>query len=563
MRTVELKKRMPSVLSLRLLALICACILLFVFPADAQKQKEPDKMQDLDLSLPEKSATTAVQPGGIAYESTVNPEKYFVGPSDVIAVNIWMSPPMSFALTVTPEGTLIIPSVGEVAVADLTLASAKAKIFNATRKKYLTADITATLVKPRPIIVKVIGAVLNEGLYTLNATDRTHRAIEEANKLTKLQTPEEVAPILKQMSSRNITVKHRDGTQDRVDLPKYFATKDEKLNPYLREGDIVIIPAKDLKKTVFAVYGQVNSPGRYEFVEGDSVLDAIKIANGLTSFAIPENAMFSRSNENGTSITSRIISLTAIKEGREPNFSLEPGDRIMINKKPELREDYNVDIKGEVLYPGTYPITRNSSRLSQVVKLAGGFTDYASLSSAEVVRRSYDDEGIKSEKMMSLRGGVATEDSSGYLEETDLRIHRAGVTVDFEKLFVQKDSSQDIILQGEDQIIIPSRQHTVYVFGQVASPGHLPYVQGKDAGYYVDKAGGFTNRANKGGLTIVKAKTKQWISPGDTKLEEGDYIWVPTEADRPFGYYMTIASQAAGVLSVIIGVGVLIVQVTK
>ena len=43
---------------------------------------------------------------GPALKGPVDPEKYFVGPSDVLSVNIWISPPLNFSLTVTPEGTL-------------------------------------------------------------------------------------------------------------------------------------------------------------------------------------------------------------------------------------------------------------------------------------------------------------------------------------------------------------------------------------------------------------------------------------------------------------------------
>ena len=60
-----------------------------------------------------------------ALEGPVDPEKYYVGPSDILSVNIWISPPLNFSLTVTPEGTLIIPTVGEVRVTDLTLREAK------------------------------------------------------------------------------------------------------------------------------------------------------------------------------------------------------------------------------------------------------------------------------------------------------------------------------------------------------------------------------------------------------------------------------------------------------
>ena len=56
------------------------------------------------------------QPVGLALESIIDPALYFVGPSDVFSVNIWISPPLHFLLTVTPEGTLIIPTVGEVRI---------------------------------------------------------------------------------------------------------------------------------------------------------------------------------------------------------------------------------------------------------------------------------------------------------------------------------------------------------------------------------------------------------------------------------------------------------------
>ena len=61
----------------------------------------------------------------------------------------------------------------------------------------------------------------------------------------------------------------------------------------------------------------------------------------------------------------------------------------------------------------------------------------------------------------------------------------------------------------------------------------------------------------------MKGRTKQWLEPGETSIEDGDYIWVPKDPDHPFSYYMTIASQAASVMSVVIGIAVVIVQVTK
>jgi protein involved in polysaccharide export with SLBB domain len=405
--------------------------------------------------------------------------------------------------------------------------------------------------------------VLNAGSMAMTAVDRANKAIDNANKLTRLQTQDDLLPVLKIMSKRNITLKHKDGTQQRIDIPKYLATNDDRWNPYLREGDVVIVPAKDPTKNVFAIYGQINTPGAIEFVDGDSVLDAVKIGNGLTRLALSDSAIFSRLNQDGTALTNHFINLGEMIAGREPNIPLEPGDRIIIKKKVELREDYNVDVHGEVLYPGTYPITKNRTHLSEILRQAGGFTEFAALGSSVVIRQSYQTDNMETERLLSLRGEPSGSDSTGFWLATELRVRQQEVNVNFERLFTQHDSTQDIILQTQDQIIIPSRHQTIYVFGQVAMPGHVPFVDGQDSKYYIAKAGGYTDHANKGELKIIKAKTKQWLSPGDTRLEEGDFIWVPAEPDRPFGYYMTIASQAASVLSVVIGIGVLIIQVTK
>lgn len=540
---------------LLLLSLLGACAV------HGQEKARQTQLDNLAYPIPEK--TEAAQTGVIALESTVDPAHYFVGPSDLISVNIWMSPPLNLPLTVTPEGTLIIPTVGEVAVANLTLAAAKEKIIAAARKKYLSVEITATLVKPRPIVVSVSGNVLNPGLYTLNAVDRANKAIDEANKPGRTQTVGDVDPILQIMSKRNIILTHRDGTQDRVDIVKYFATHEDKWNPYLREGDVIVVPRNNEYKNVFGVYGQVNSPGRFEFVEGDSVLGAIRIANGLTVLAIPESTIFSRINADGTELANRTINLTEIKAGRAPDIALQPGDRIVVKGRNDEREDYNVDVKGEVLHPATYPITKNRTHLSEIIREAGGFTDFASLGNAQVIRQTYGPEDANRERLMSMRGGIATEDSAGFALETELRVTQEAVNVDFVRLFDQKDTTQDIILQAEDEIIVPSQHQTVYVFGQVGLPGHVAYVSGKDPDYYVKKAGGFTDRANTGGLRIIKARTKQWVEPGETTLDPGDYIWVPTAPDHPFSYYITSLSQAATILSVVIGVAVVIIQLRK
>ena len=554
-----------------LIKFIISIFLLFIFflntsnftVLNAQEKQTSIRTGGLDDLLQDKSAIAGSQLQGIALEASINPQTYYVGPSDVFSVNIWMSPPINFSLMVTPEGTLIIPTVGEVKVSDMLLVNAREKIIEEVRKKYIVNAITVTLIKPRPIIVTVTGNVLNEGLYTLTSIDRANKALEEANRPTRLQTQEELKLLLTTMSTRNIIIKHRDGSQEKVDLAKFLATKEDRWNPYLREGDIIVVPRKNPLKNVIGIYGEVNSPGRYEFVEGDTFLDAIKIGMGFTSLAITDSIEFSRLNNDATIIAKRIINIDDIFSGKETDFPLESGDRIVVKARTELREDYRVTIEGEVLYPGTYPITKNRTRLSEIIRVAGGFTEFALLKSAELNRRSVNPAAVQTERLLSYRGGVQSEDSADYYLETEVRLRKEIVNVDFEKLFLEGDTTQDVILHSEDVIIVPSVKKTVYVFGQVISPGYIPYIPGEGVFYYIKKAGGFTERARDGDMKIIKSKTKQWLDPDETQIEDGDYVWVPKDPERPFAYYMTIASQAASVLSVVIGIAVVIIQVTK
>jgi protein involved in polysaccharide export with SLBB domain len=503
------------------------------------------------------------QPGGLALESTIDPESYFVGPSDGFAVNIWTSPPLSFTLTVTPEGTLIIPTVGEVRVSGLTLKAAKQLMTAEIKKKYAFPASTATLANPRPIVVYVTGQVLNPGSYTVGAYNRAYKAIQDANTSRSTVQERDVQRVLTTMSTRNIVVRHNDGTTNRVDIPKYLATKEDRWNPYLREGDVIVVPYGDQAKNVIGVYGQVNKPGRFEYVERDSIKDLVRMAYGLTPYALGDSVEFSRFAGDHSGITSTMINLHAILTGAQSDVALRPGDRLVVHSRVDQRADYFVTIAGEVKFPGVFPISKGSTRLSEVIARAGGFTEEAALKDAFISRHAVGNDQVELEHLESLRGGVPSEDTSYYYMETNLRLQKETVNADFEKLITSHDSSQDVIVLPGDLIAVPSIRKTVYVFGQIVNPGHVTYIPGQNLGSYIARAGGFTDRAREGDVKIVKARTRQWLSPKSTTIEEGDYIWVPKETEYPFSYYMNIIGQTASVVSVGVSIILLVIQTQK
>jgi protein involved in polysaccharide export with SLBB domain len=488
-----------------------------------------------------------------ALEGPVDPDKYYVGPSDVISVNMWTSLPVSFSVTVTPEGTLIIPTVGEIRIVDLTLSEAKKKIIKEIKKKYTMGEATVTLLKPRQIVVTVIGAVALPGKYTLDATERIDRAIAGANK-------DKGAYI---HYGRNIRLTRRSGEYSRVDIPKYYATKDDKWNPLLREGDEIFVSSADPDKSFFAVYGAVNVPGSFEFVRGDSLLDAIELAYGYNPRAIKDSIILYRYNFQTRRQDLSYYKFDEIKHGSVKNIPLAIGDRIIIREQPDIREDYKVTINGEVKYPGIYPITKDSTNLSSIIEWCGGFTEYTSLAAAQVYRGTISHGELELERLLSLRGSVSPEDSAYYLLESELHVRREVVNVDFKKLFIDKDSTQDIHLKNGDYISVPSIRKTIYVFGQVVNPGNVLFVPGKDYKFYIEKCGSYTDNARSGDVMIIKRTTRQWLAPGETKIEEGDYIWVPKEISHNFAYYMGIFSQTAAVITAAVSIALLAIQIKK
>jgi len=79
-------------------------------------------------------------------------------------------------LYVSPEGSVIIPTVGEVKVNGLTLAEAKSRVVAAVKKRYYSSDVSFTLTMPRTFLVKVTG--LTQGTFEVMPTMRASEILK-------------------------------------------------------------------------------------------------------------------------------------------------------------------------------------------------------------------------------------------------------------------------------------------------------------------------------------------------------------------------------------------------
>lgn len=492
-------------------------------------------------------------------EGPVNPTKYIVGPNDMFSLGIWGVLNQAIPLSVTPEGSLIIPSVGEVNVAGLTLEETKEKVISKARGRYVSGEISLTLVNPRRFIVTVTG--VGQGKYPMSAVTRASGLLnfiisDSLSLLRSGTSPGERS----RFSVRKIILTRKNGQQFRIDLHKYFATQDEKYNPYLMEGDVINIPKYDIDAVFLSVDGAVQFPGVFEYVEGDDLETALQLVRGATTAADLDSILISRLDASANKMTNIYVNYE-----RDKKMPLQINDRVYVRSNNELRRDFKVFVYGEVLRPGPYPITENSTKLSEVLKLSGGLKENAYLPTSELFRKIdtinitlKNRDTTENLYTMRLNDVISNKDEKENFEnETKARIGR--VNVDFVRL-ARGDESQDVTIRPGDIIFISDNKKQVYVYGQVNKPGYVPYVEGAGYDYYIQNAGGYGERADEDEARVIKFKTREWLPPEDAKIESNDFIYVPKLIKRDFAYDIDLIAKVSSVIATVLTLTLLVIQ---
>jgi protein involved in polysaccharide export with SLBB domain len=549
------------------------------------KQSGNDRLRDKSV-LPEalqRKDADLLKANSVPMEGPVDAASYQLGPSDQLLIGVWGPVSFTYPSAVTPEGTVVIPTVGEVLVTGKSLLEGKKAVVDAIRKRYPLGEITVTLTQPRSFIVTLRGAVLAPGQYIATSTDRVERILSQGTTwkvsppTTSVQ-PKPVEPLFKQeevalpkfaispeayeqASTRNVTLIRRNGQRLRIDIPKFYATGNSIYNPFLLDGDIISVPQKNLPNNFVSIMGAVNAPGRYEFAEGDRLSDLILLAQNLRTDA-GDRVILSRLDEQGRASGDQIISAREALAGTA-DVPLQRMDRVSIPAKSDLRGDYRVTVAGEVHMPGEYPIAHAGTRISTVLQASGGVTVDALPAGSVVFRRADKLDRMIGEKYNLLRNARGAQynlvDSTYYFRA--LLIGLEPVNVDLHRLLALHDSSQDLLLQDGDMVYIATDRHTVLVSGQVASPGHQPFTPGTTMEEYIRRAGGFNEIAERGETRIIKAGTLTWVEGDDTKIESGDQIIVPKHIPKDLSFYLGVVRDVASFTTAIATTALLFYQI--
>jgi RNA polymerase sigma factor (sigma-70 family) len=226
--------------------------------------------------------------------------RYVVEPPDMLIVEVLEAlpaRPITGERLVRPDGTISLGFYGDIDVAGLTLAEIKKKVILHMRN-YLR-DATLGLAMPDP-----------------NDPDK------------------EVIP------------------QPDFEHP---LPPEEAFERAIRESNRVFVDVAAYNSKAYYVEGDVAHPGRFPSTGGDTVLDAINYAGGLTPTADPASMRLVRQapRGGGKGQVFRVDYEAIVKEGDPAtNYQLMPGDRLSVDRRP-MPADRGEAAKGTDASPTT------------------------------------------------------------------------------------------------------------------------------------------------------------------------------------------------------------------
>jgi len=425
-------------------------------------------------------------------------ESYVLGPGDQLVLILTGDVELAHSLEVTREGFVVIPQVGQINVANLTLgqldallATRLARAFgNVGKGPGAATRYSVSVSRLHLNQVFVVGEVTIPGSYQISSAGTALSALYAAGGPSA------------NGSMRRVEVRRAGRTVDVMDVYDYLLRGDASHDVRLKTGDIVFVPVHGPR--VRAV-GEIARPGTYELKDQESLADVLRSAGGFKAEAAQRRVMVERilpPGQRAPDGRDRVVidvpaERLAASDGSA--FRAEPGDVVRVFPVSDAVRD-RIAVTGSVWAPGPQGF-RPGMRLSDALRNAGGVRPDAMMDNVLVTRLMPDSTRQQLRATLTDRAGGVLNDLS--LAEND-----------------------------EVQVFAAAQmreERYVAIGGAVQKPGRFPYRLGMTLRDLVLLAGGASESASG------QAEIARMPEPGSDRSVTARTFRVPvTTQDVPY-----------------------------
>jgi protein involved in polysaccharide export with SLBB domain len=295
----------------------------------------------------------------VPLDGQIDPTGYIVGPNDLVSVKAWGASSIDQEITITPDGMAVVDGFGAIPVAGLSWKDAKVKIESAIKEISNPEHYSVTLTGVRIFIAHVAGAVTIPGSFQCNPTQRVWDIIQLAGGNTPMG------------DISNVVVVERNGDSIFCNISDYLSTGNLAANPYLKEGEVVVVKTVSSRFGLVKLYGGGTRSGFYGLNPNETVSTLVARSN-ITNIGSPELSTIRVMRGD------KIINVDLFKD----DLLLENGDKVIVPSQLD-----SVMVGGLVANGGAFPFYPKMA-FQGYIALANGPTEKGSLGRVSIYRQN-------------------------------------------------------------------------------------------------------------------------------------------------------------------------------
>ncbi|WP_229519452.1 polysaccharide biosynthesis/export family protein [Massilia rhizosphaerae] len=434
------------------------------------------------------------------------PSDYPLGPGDELMIRGWGTIDVDYRATIDRNGTISIPTIGNVPLAGVKAGDAQNVIRAAIARLYKGVTVNVTFGQLRAITVYVVGEANRPGTYTVSSLSTLVTALFSSGGPNA------------NGSMRHVEVKRGGKAVAELDLYSFIAKGDKSADIKLQDGDTIYIPPAG---GFVALVGKVNSPAVFELKNtGETIESLLDFAGGLPIVADPRRAFLERIDPNSShprTVEEFALNADGLKR------VLKNGDVLnVVSITPDFSNA--VVLRGNVDQPVRAPF-KSGMRVSDLIPSKEYLLTRNSVkrqNNAIVTGENEKDTRERADTIASRIGGLVDEINWDYavierVNRSDLKVQL--IPFNLGNVFTNPNGPDNIQLQPGDTVTIFSqndvavpmakRQVFVRVEGEVNVPGVYQMTRSDTLQTLLAKAGGPTSSAYMFGTAFYREEVRK------------------------------------------------------